>query len=517
MGVFQIPGNIKQEILPFVLNPEAGINKPVDGGSTNLREVPPQYFTYKGKKKDLGGGIGKLNLFPSVYNNSNFKLDLSYQMLYRRNANGTIAPADISLESLLNSVPGIQIREYLPDTRLDQCLNFFIKIFDKLGKMTSDNKQEGDGQNGQSGGSTGIKGFFKKLWGCMEFSINYLLGTIQPNFLGNISEELKGLNPAFGPYNTGDFLEKHGSYVLKFPYTLYYTLQSCVTTNIYEIPAIQSSKRISGSEGSPGWTGANSTGMRLTSLLKMDSLPMVGKMLNGIFGNIAIDYLPWWNAEAGSKTKEPEVTIEFDLFNDSAKAAMINFIFINTIVPHNKWIQYHFFQHSSSLYDIKIEGINRLFACAGDFEVTYQGVLRDPPNSWLATLCNKYANTNSVDKKALLENLKTNKIIKIPDVYHVQLKFQSLLPANFNNFIYNYSSNNNITQDKSKFGYYDGAGENAFNNAMTNFFNAVGQVWDNNGKFRDDDNVKAWNKQKFTGAGWLDSATESIMKTIDKM
>jgi len=78
MGVFQIPGNIKQEILPFVLNPEAGINKPVDGGSTNLREVPPQYFTYKGKKKDLGGGIGKLNLFPSVYNNSNFKLDLSY-------------------------------------------------------------------------------------------------------------------------------------------------------------------------------------------------------------------------------------------------------------------------------------------------------------------------------------------------------------------------------------------------------------------------------------------------------
>ena len=65
---------------------------------------------------------------------------------------------------------------------------------------------------------------------------------------------------------------------------------------------------------------------------------MVGKMLNGIFGNIAVDYLPWWNAEAGSRTKEPEITIEFDLFNDSAKAAMINFIFINTIVPHNKWI-----------------------------------------------------------------------------------------------------------------------------------------------------------------------------------
>jgi len=52
---------------------------------------------------------------------------------------------------------------------------------------------------------------------------------------------------------------------------------------------------------------------------------------------------------------------------------------------------------------------------------------------------------------------------------------------------------------------------------MTNFFNAVGQVWDNNGKFRDDENVKAWNKEKFTGAGWLDSAAESVMNTIDKM
>lgn len=71
MGVFQIPGNIKQEILPFVLNPEAGINKPVDGGSTNLKDsklYAPQCFTYKTSQKDLGGGLGKLNLFPSVYN-----------------------------------------------------------------------------------------------------------------------------------------------------------------------------------------------------------------------------------------------------------------------------------------------------------------------------------------------------------------------------------------------------------------------------------------------------------------
>ena len=78
MGVFQIPGNIKQEILPFVLNPEAGINKPVDGGSTNLRGVPPQYFTYKTNTVDLKAGKGKLRLFPASYNNLNLKDDLSY-------------------------------------------------------------------------------------------------------------------------------------------------------------------------------------------------------------------------------------------------------------------------------------------------------------------------------------------------------------------------------------------------------------------------------------------------------
>lgn len=492
MGVFQIPGNIKQEILPFVLNPEAGINKPIDGGSTNLRGVPPQYFTYKTNTVDLKAGKGELKLFPASYNNLNLKDDLSYQMLYKRDPSGKIDTGSITLSDILNSVPGVQIREYIPDTRLDQCLNFFLKMFDKLGKITSGGSSS---ESGSSQNSSGIMGFFKKLWGCMEFSINYLLGTLSPNFVGNVSDELLSLNSRFGAYNNKDFLSKHGRDVLKFPYALYYTLQGCTTTNIYEIPAIQTSKRITGSEGAPGWTGAKSTGMRLTQMLKIDSIPLISNLLNGLLGNIAIDYLPWWNSEAGASTKEPEVTIEFDLFNDSAEAAMTNFIFVNTIVPHNKWIQYHIFQHSSSIYDVKIEGINRLFACAGTFDVTYQGVLRDPPVAWLQTLCNKHANTNTVDKNKLLGSLINDKIIKIPDVYHVSLKFQSLLPANFNNFIFTYSSNNTITNEADKFGYYDGAASKAFNNAMSNFLSAVGAVWDAGGKYED---VTGYNGEQFT-------------------
>ena len=104
-----------------------------------------------------------------------------------------------------------------------------------------------------------------------------------------------------------------------------------------------SSKRISSSDGTAGWTGGGSTGLRVSKLFDASSVPLVGGMINGVLSNIAIDYLPWWNSEAGSATREPEISIEFDLFNDSDEAAMINFIFINTIVPHNKWIQYHLF------------------------------------------------------------------------------------------------------------------------------------------------------------------------------
>ena len=74
------------------------------------------------------------------------------------------------------------------------------------------------------------------------------------------------------------------------------------------------------------------------------------------------------------------------------------------------------------MYDIKIEGINRLYACAGDFNVTYDGVLRDPPQSFINTLIKSYTNEN-MDKEKFKENILANHLIKIPDVYHVNMQF----------------------------------------------------------------------------------------------
>ena len=58
-------------------------------------------------------------MFPNVFNSLNFNDDLSYKMLYSRNASGKITKDQIKLADILNSIPGVQIREYLPDTRLD--------------------------------------------------------------------------------------------------------------------------------------------------------------------------------------------------------------------------------------------------------------------------------------------------------------------------------------------------------------------------------------------------------------
>ena len=73
------------------------------------------------------------------------------------------------------------------------------------------------------------------------------------------------------------------------------------------------------------------------------------------------------------------------------------------------------------MYDIKIEGINRLFACSGDINVTYQGVLRDPSKKFIEDLVKLHANKNM--SNAFLQNILTNKLIKIPDVYTVSMKF----------------------------------------------------------------------------------------------
>jgi len=85
-----------------------------------------------------------------------------------------------------------------------------------------------------------------------------------------------------------------------------------------------------------------------------------------------------------------------------------------------------------------------LFACTGQFDVIYDGVLRDPPPNWFEVSGPLADHVNSnIDVTSFLSSLKYHKLIKIPDIYKVQLHFNSLLPANFNNYLYTLVMNDN--------------------------------------------------------------------------
>lgn len=68
--------------------------------------------------------------------------------------------------------------------------------------------------------------------------------------------------------------------------------------------------------------------------------------------------------------------------------------------------------------------------------------------------------------------------MKIPDVYHVEMSFKSLLPANFNNFIFAYANNvNHMTEYKEP--YQAGIG-GAIGKTIGQFVNGVKEAFKNN-------------------------------------
>ena len=62
------------------------------------------------------------------------------------------------------------------------------------------------------------------------------------------------------------------------------------------------------------------------------------EFLKTLLGDVRMHYLKTWDAEAGSKTVGDTLTIHLDLYNDTEAAAITNFIFVNTLIPNNRWI-----------------------------------------------------------------------------------------------------------------------------------------------------------------------------------
>ena len=464
----QLPGNIKQKLVPFVLNPGKPNTVVTAKGNKELENAYPQVFTYKATEYGKEFPQAQLSFMPKAFNDV-VKRDISYKLLYNDSniANYKSNADKLTYKTIFDNIPGVQIREFLPDTKLDQLITAIGSLLDQIGKMFGNKTLTDIGAEFVKSlesvtskiGSMDINAF--KNFG--SYLVDYLLNT-------DISKDLSatGVTSTFtddlfsgttnkfkDAYSNADNIQQLNTMALKIPYMLYYGLQSTTTTNIYEVPFVNEPKLLYTSTGSAGW--GDSAGFIA------NILDGAKNMLGSILPNIGISMSPWWNSSSGQGTFEDEVVVNFDLYNDSKDQAMINFIFVNTIIPNNKWLQYGLIQHSPCLYDVKVEGIKRMYACTGDFKVTYSGVLRKVTKQFIKDLILKHLNASfaSAEEEMQLEGDKTITVLKrdekinsfidefkdnirIPDVYHVSLTFKSLLPSNLNQYLFQYIGNTHI-------------------------------------------------------------------------
>lgn len=73
--------------------------------------------------------------------------------------------------------------------------------------------------------------------------MKYMVGAYpkgNPSFLGDVGNAFAGEDFPLASKMSKDIRSK----VLSFPFALYYNLQSCVTNNVYYVPAVSDSKTI---------------------------------------------------------------------------------------------------------------------------------------------------------------------------------------------------------------------------------------------------------------------------------
>lgn len=352
--------NIRQRMLPFVWEPSDDINSKE---ASELKDSLKTVWTFRNKEKYVGSSNNpKLGITPEDHNY--FKQDIANKQLFALMGDNTVLGGDLTFDNLLDFIPAIQIREYTQDTRLDLILSFvdyLVKGF-KDGKATADNLTE----TGSLAALTELLAYDlknisnNKHWKGIIELFEKVLGSSEPYF-----------------YTEKNSLRKC---VLDFVHAMYYRILSTTTTNIYTLP--YSSSHVIKGNGFTGFEDGFDVGSKLD-----DSSSALVKF---IAPNITLTTTPMWRGVRGGESVSIDIT--FNLFNDRLDKAITNFIFVNTILPQNLPTQYAIFSQPPSLYDIKIEGGNRLFMCAGNFNCTYKGVMRQPSNAFFDGLI-KHVNT----------------------------------------------------------------------------------------------------------------------------
>ena len=392
----------------------------------------PYVFSFK-KGKD---GDGYIKVCPNWFYNSAdvFNDDISTKLLYGMTGDGKPSKK-ILRNTFFDHIPTIQFREYQQDSRLNQ-------VFSLLGNLV----------NGFNDGSSDDKGGMTIGDGAIQISGIQLAWKIFQKVIDNPGRLIDKLKESLKPnrtfsINKGKMNENQFTSVVNFPHVFYYQLLATTTLNYYTLP--HSGTRIRDANGETGWNSGHKGGIQGGD-----------GMLGGIANFIGVKQLnvtttPTWDGVDNAESTSIECTV--DLFNDSVEAACQNFIFVNTILPAAMYTQYHIFQQSPSLFDVKVDGLGRFFMCTGNFKVEFKGVLRTPSQEVIKTLVTKHLKPEySIDESIL----RKTGIAKIPDVYHVSLTFKSLLPNNFNNFIYSVACGESIETIKDSDSLWSAIGDN---------------------------------------------------------
>ena len=468
MALFiKIPGNAKQQFQPFRLNPNVG---QIHDDSQSCSSDAIQTFSFRKAENEY-----KLGICPNSFLQK-MSQDLSYRLLFKRDNSSTIMlNQKIDVDTLFNALPGVKIREYTPDSPLNELVNFVTKLKSIVSenKVSTKDKDQHRAETGQPADITNEqpveKSFAKKLEDAMIWLMQYITGEVKdgsPSLPKAVKSVIDSsiVTKASGKMTQSDYV----NYVLNIPFMFYYTFVSCTTTNIYELPCKLQNDQIMMSDGTKGY---GSTAIDLQKFIDMAGTGVVGKIADTYLGGIRMMYLSPWNATEGWQTSDDAISFTVHLFNDTVETTVANFVFVNTLVGNNKWIQYNFFQGGPSLYDVQIEGYNRLFACKGKFKVVGKGVHREP--SWefykrLNGLKGAHADFDAYD-------FNRAKKIKIPDVYEVTLQFESCLPDNFNTWLMQYSNDSKIEDTKEV--YTPNIVSKAITTVLTDVTNAIKEYW----------------------------------------
>jgi hypothetical protein len=76
-----------------------------------------------------------------------------------------------------------------------------------------------------------------------------------------------------------------------------------------------------------------------------------------------------------------------------------------------------------------------------------------------------------------LETLKKDKSIMIPDIYHIKMEFESLLPANFNTYLYTLVANKDPIERYYMHTYDESIAATTMTNAISGLIDHVKNTW----------------------------------------